>query len=88
MQVIGWGQLVDINVYFVGNPSGSFVYVLTGLHGVHLVSAVIFLLVMLVATFRMKVHAKRLVSMEMCITYWHFLDILWIYLFIFMLLNR
>jgi len=88
MQYIGWGQLVDMNVYFVGNPSGSFVYVLSGLHGVHLISGLIFLLIVLVASFRFKVHAKSLTRLEMCATYWHFLGGLWLYLFVFLLANR
>jgi cytochrome c oxidase subunit 3 len=87
MQFMGWQALVDINVYFVGNPSGSFLYVLTGLHGVHLVSGVIFLLAMLYAAFTYKVHSKRMVRIEMCATYWHFLDGLWLYLFFFLLFN-
>lgn len=88
MQYIGWGQLVDMNVYFVGNPSGSFVYVLSGLHGVHLISGVVYLLIILVATFQFKVHAKSLTRLEMCATYWHFLGGLWLYLFVFMIVNR
>jgi cytochrome c oxidase subunit 3 len=87
-QFLAWSELVQRNVYFVGNPSGSFVYVLSGLHGLHIVGGVVFLLVVLVATFRYKVHAKSLSQIEMCATYWHFLDGLWLYLFVFLLLNR
>jgi len=87
-QYYGWVYLVDISVYFVGNPSGSFLYVLTGLHGLHLVSGVIFILIVLFKTFKLKVHSKNLVQLEMCATYWHFLDILWVYLFFFLLINR
>lgn len=87
-QYIAWGDLVERNVYFVGNPSGSFVYVLSGLHGLHIVGGVIFLFIVLVATFRFKVHSRSLDQIEMCATYWHFLDGLWLYLFVFLLLNR
>jgi cytochrome c oxidase subunit III len=87
-QFYGWSDLVKNSVYFVGNPSGSFVYVITGLHGVHLVSGVIVLLIVLIATLRYKVHSKNLSLIEMCATYWHFLGGLWLYLFIFLLLNR
>jgi cytochrome c oxidase subunit III len=87
-QFYGWTELVENSVYFVGNPSGSFVYVITGLHGVHLVSGVIVLLIVLIATLRYKVHSKSLSLIEMCATYWHFLGGLWLYLFIFLLLNR
>lgn len=87
-QYIAWGDLVKRNVYFVGNPSGSFVYVLSGLHGLHIIGGVIFLLIVLVATFGFNVHSKKLSQIEMCATYWHFLDGLWLYLFVFLLLNR
>ncbi|MEP2770668.1 MAG: cytochrome c oxidase subunit 3 [Fulvivirga sp.] len=83
-----WGILVDQNVFFVGNPSGSFLYVLSGLHGLHLVSGIIFLIIVLISALRYKVHAKNLNQIQMCATYWHFLDGLWIYLFIFLLLNH
>ena len=87
-QFLAWGELVRNSVYFVGNPSGSFLYVLTGLHGLHIVSAVIFLLIVLNSAIRLKIHSKNMAQMEMCTTYWHFLGGLWIYLFIFFLINR
>ncbi|MEH0155330.1 cytochrome c oxidase subunit 3 [Limibacter armeniacum] len=89
LQFLGWGELVDINVYFsFSNPSNSFVYVLTGLHAIHVISAVIYLLVTLYSAISMKVHSRNMARIEMCATYWHFLDGLWVYLFLFMLLNR
>lgn len=91
-QVIGWKQLVANNVYLVnsqsGAVSGSFVYVISGLHGLHIVSGIIFLLIVLRSAFRFKVHSKNLTQLQICATYWHFLDVLWLYLFIFLLLNR
>jgi cytochrome c oxidase subunit 3 len=87
-QWMGWKELVGIGVYLIGNPSGSFVYVITGLHIFHMVSAMLFVLIILYKTFTYKVHSKNLVSIEMCTTYWHFLDLLWVYLFIFFLMNR
>ncbi|GGC12279.1 cytochrome c oxidase subunit 3 [Dyadobacter sediminis] len=85
MQFEGWKQLVAMNVYFVGNPSGSFFYVFTGLHGFHIISGLIVLLFSWMAAFRLKVHAKNLRRIQICATYWHFLDILWLYLFVFLL---
>lgn len=87
-QFMAWNELVRESVYFVGNPSGSFVYVISGVHGLHIVGGVVFLLIVLVATFRFNVHSKKLSQIEMCATYWHFLDGLWLYLFVFLLLNR
>jgi cytochrome c oxidase subunit 3 len=87
-QFLAWQDLVAMDVYFVGNPAGSFMYVLTGLHGVHLISGVIFLVLVTVNAFRYKVHSKSMDQIEMCATYWHFLDGLWLYLFLFLLLNH
>lgn len=91
-QWFAWEQMVAANVYLVGDRpaavSGSFVYVISGLHGLHIVSGIVFLLIVLVAAFRYEIHSKNLTRMEMCVTYWHFLDALWLYLFLFMLFNR
>lgn len=86
MQFLGWGDLVKANVYFVGNPSGSFFYVFTALHGFHIISGLIVLLYCLTGVFNSKIHAKRLNRIEIASTYWHFLDILWIYLYVFLLI--
>ncbi|MES2388476.1 MAG: cytochrome c oxidase subunit 3 [Bacteroidota bacterium] len=88
LQFTGWQYLVDVGVYLVGNPSGSFLYVITGLHAFHLISGMVFLLIVLWQAYRSQVNSKSLVSIEMCTTYWHFLDGLWIYLFIFLLINH
>jgi cytochrome c oxidase subunit III len=87
-QWYSWIALVDRDVYFVGNPAGSFLYVFTGLHAIHLISGVIFLIIVLISSFRYKVHSKNMDVMEMCVTYWHFLGGLWLYLFMFLLLNH
>lgn len=83
-----WGILVDHDVYFVGNPSGSFLYVFMGIHGLHLIGGIVFLLIVLKLAYNFEVHSKNLSRIEMCITYWHFLGGLWIYLFLFLLLNH
>ncbi len=87
-QWYSWVALVDREVFFVGNPAGSFLYIFTGLHAAHLISGVIFLIIVLISTFRYKVHSQAMVRMEMAATYWHFLGGLWLYLFMFLLLNH
>lgn len=87
-QFVAWGELVSNDVYFVGNPSGSFVYVFSGLHGIHIVSGIVFLIIVLINIFRSKIHSKNMSQMEMCTTFWHFLDGLWLYLFGFLILNN
>ena len=91
-QWLAWSQLISNDIHLVGRDSsavsGSFLYIISGLHGFHVVSGVIFLAVVLVSVFKFRVHSKSLVQIEMCTTYWHFLDGLWLYLFVFLLLNR
>jgi cytochrome c oxidase subunit III len=85
MQFQGWVELVKNNVYFVGNPAGSFIYVFTGMHGFHLISGLVVLVFALVAAFRLRIHAKALEQIQVATTYWHFLDALWLYLYFFLL---
>ena len=87
-QYMAWGELVKNSIHLVGNPSGSFVYVISGLHGLHIMGGVVFLIIVLVSIFQVKIHSKNLLRIEMCATYWHFLGGLWLYLFVFLLLNR
>ncbi len=83
-QWYSWVQLVSMDVFFVGNPGGSFIYVLTGLHAFHLISGILFLIIVLISALKNKVHSKNLVRIEMCATYWHFLGALWVYLLVFL----
>ncbi|MEQ6168941.1 cytochrome c oxidase subunit 3 [Ekhidna sp. MALMAid0563] len=87
-QVKAWGQLVDGGYHFVGNPASSFIYIFTGLHIVHLIGAVVFLLIVLAKAFKYKVHSKSMVRIEMCTTFWHFLGGLWLYLYLFLIFNN
>lgn len=88
LQLLGWQQLVGNSVHFVGNPSGSFLYVITGMHGLHIASALVYLAIVWVASLKITRYAGALAQMEMCATYWHFLGVLWVYLYVFLLLNR
>ncbi len=86
-----WGDLVGQKVFFGGlgsNPAGSFLYVLTGVHGFHLVTGLIYLTIVLVSSFKYKVHSRNLLRIKLCTTYWHFLGGLWVYLHVFLLLNN
>jgi cytochrome c oxidase subunit III len=87
-QYLAWTDLVANSIYLVGNPSGSFVYIISGLHGAHVLGGVIYLLILLNSAYKYRVHSKNLNQIEMCATYWHFLGGLWLYLFLFILLYR
>ena len=87
-QWMAWEQLVEVKAHWVGNVAGSFIYVLTGMHGLHLISALIFVVIVIISAFRYKIHSKSLVQLEMFVTYWHFLGGLWLYLYLFLTLNH
>jgi len=90
-QFAAWKTLVAENVFFTGkgsNASGSYLYVLSGLHLAHLFGGIIALIITFVNTVREKYNSKNLLGIQLCGIYWHFLDILWIYLFFFLLFIR
>jgi cytochrome c oxidase subunit 3 len=88
MQYLSWVKLVSQDIFLVGNPSGSFVYIFSGLHLAHLIGGLVFLLVVFLDTMNYKVHSKSMLAIEMCTTYWHFLGGLWIYLYLFLVMNN
>ncbi len=88
LQWLGWQELAAQGIRIAGNPAASFVYVITGAHVVHLLGGLVFLLFMLFKSFRHTISAKNSLPMQLCTTYWHFMDGLWIYLFFFLLLYR
>jgi cytochrome c oxidase subunit 3 len=87
-QFLGWAELVDGGIYFAGksaNPSGSFLYALSGLHLAHIISGLIYLLIVWVKSQLGRYNSGRIGPVKNAALYWHFLDGLWIYLFIFLL---
>jgi len=90
-QYFSFGDLVAGNTYFGGadaNPSGSFVYVLMGVHAFHLVTGLVFLAIVLVRALSYQVHSRATLSIGNATLYWHFLGGLWLYLYLFLLLNH
>jgi cytochrome c oxidase subunit 3 len=88
MQFMGWGQLTKGGVYFAGsqsNPAGSFFYVLTGLHVLHLLGGLINLLIVIYKAHKRKYNSSDYLGIQLVGIYWHFLDILWVYLLLFLI---
>jgi len=86
-QYLGWVSLHDNGFYLAGKEStqeSSFLYLITGLHVVHLIGGLLSLIVVLIKTFKKKYNAEDTVGMQVSLTYWHFLGGLWIYLFFFL----
>lgn len=88
LQIIGFKQLWAKGITLQANVSFSFLYVIVGLHALHVLGGIIALLVMFAKAFSTKVRNYNIVPVEVISTYWHFVDFLWIYLLIFLILIR
>lgn len=89
LQYKGWISLYNIGIFLNGNPSGSFFYVISGIHAAHVIGG---LFAMAVATMNAysqpyKPTEKRRRRFQLVLHYWHFVDFLWLYLFIFLLIQ-
>jgi len=83
LQWMGFGQLWEQNITFKGSGAGQFLYVIFGLHALHVIGGIITLIVMFIRAFFGKTKLYSSVPVEVAATYWHFVDVLWIYLLVF-----
>jgi cytochrome c oxidase subunit 3 len=90
-QVQGWKELSQQGIYFAGkysNASGSFLIIIAFLHLAHMTGGIIALFVSLTKSLLKKYSASDTLGIELTAIYWHFLDILWVYLFLFLYFYR
>ena len=90
-QLYAWQQMVELGYYANTNTANAFFYLLTGLHGAHMLGGLIawgrsMLKVRKVAQSNGSVNDIRL-SVELCTTYWHYLLLIWVIMFILLLLS-
>jgi cytochrome c oxidase subunit 3 len=90
IQIYAWYVLTyKMGVYFSNpNASRTFIYVFSGMHLLHVVAGLLLLLNTIMSTYKNIPQVKNLYKMEMTSIFWHFLDIIWIYLYVFLLLNQ
>jgi len=82
LQYKAWESLVGIGVMLDGNPSGSFIYLISGVHAAHILGGIAAMIVALMHAFSLPVKAtpRRKLRFELVLTYWHFVGFLWLYL--------
>jgi len=86
LQIMGFQDLESRNIALTGsksNSAASFLLVITGLHILHVLGGVIAILIIFIRAFTSRVKNYSSLSIDMISSYWHFVDVLWIYLFIF-----
>jgi cytochrome c oxidase subunit III len=89
LQYQGWQAMHDIGATFTVNPSSSFIYLISGVHAAHVLGGIAALAMAMVHAFYLpfKPTPRRQLRFELVVQYWHFVDILWIYLVFFFALN-
>lgn len=88
-QIYGWIVLTNLGAFFTSsNASVSFVYVFTLFHILHILAGLIFIIASISSSYKAVPNVLNVFRMEITIVFWHFVDILWIYLYVFLLLNQ
>jgi cytochrome c oxidase subunit 3 len=87
---MGWSTLHAHGIEVSGNPSGSFFYVISGLHVAHVLGGIVALIMALIHAFMLPFKVTEVLRhrFELVCHYWHFVDILWIYLLSFMIIQQ
>ena len=86
-QFSGFGQIISQGYHFTGPTSNitmSYIYLIAVMHILHVVAGVICLLVVIYNHFKQRYSATNLLGVDLALTFWHFVDILWLYLFLFL----
>lgn len=87
-QLLGFKELYAHEVTLTGNVSYSFMYVIVLVHAAHVLGGIIALMLLFAKAFSRKTRTYNSVPVELVSTYWHFVDVLWIYLLIFLIMIR
>jgi len=90
-QLQGFSEMIGLGYYFTGPTSNitlSYIFLIAAVHILHVVAGLISLLVVFFKQTRGKYGPDRMLGMELGITFWHFLDALWIYLILFFYFTR
>jgi cytochrome c oxidase subunit 3 len=87
-QVAGWRQLAAQGLFLATNPASSFFYVLTATHGAHLIGGMVALLYLTLRALRNELGVRRQSALRATAVYWHFMDLLWVYLLLLLLFWR
>ena len=84
MQYFGFTELWNTGITLTRNVSFSFLYVIVGLHALHVLGGIIALIIIFLRSYSSRKKVYTSVPIDLMNTYWHFVDLLWIYLLIFL----
>jgi len=81
-QAMAWRELSASGFYISATPSSSFVFLLTGMHGAHLLGGLIALLIAGLASLLHRAAQSQLILVDITGWYWHFMAVLWVYILV------
>lgn len=97
LQLTGWNVMINGGMTLRENLSGSFIYLITGAHGLHIIAGLVLMLVFLFQALKNRkdpiyelrdiINPKRQLHLELLVSYWHYVDAVWVYLYVFFYLN-
>jgi cytochrome c oxidase subunit 3 len=97
LQLAGWNVLQNGGMTLTQNLSGSFIYVITSAHAIHIIVGLVVMLVFLLNAIKNRkdpiyelrdiINPKRQLNLELLVSYWHYVDAVWVYLYVFFYLN-
>jgi cytochrome c oxidase subunit 3 len=80
-QYLAWKQLAAQRIFYVANPSSRFFYLITGIHGIHLLLGILLLIAAVVGMKTVRLIESRQILVDFTAWYWHTMGVLWIFLF-------
>ena len=97
LQAWGWRQMIRAGIALEGNPAGGFIYIISGVHLLHILVGLILLAILLAEAMRRRLYVDSFVysvnppnslKIKLITLYWHFVDILWLGLFAFLAIHH
>jgi cytochrome c oxidase subunit 3 len=83
LQFKGWMDLQTKQVFLSGNPAGSFIYVISWLHGLHYLGGIVALILIILNFRKKKIDESKKMGMNILMQYWHFIGLVWVLLYLF-----
>jgi cytochrome c oxidase subunit 3 len=83
LQWKGWNDLQSMQIFLSGNPSGSFIYVISWLHGLHYIGGIVALILIILNIRKAVIGSGQKLAVNILMQYWHFIGLVWVLLYLF-----
>jgi cytochrome c oxidase subunit 3 len=83
LQLKGWNDLQSMQIFLNGNPSGSFIYVISWVHGLHYIGGILAFLLIILNFRKSTIGVDQKMTFNILMQYWHFIGLVWVSLYLF-----